>query len=79
MWTGGTLYKETIIEVAEARPRASVAITCNDLNDVAKIVPADRIKSKNEHRVPLSERALEITATAAANEEEFVFPGGRWR
>lgn len=41
-------------------------------------VPAVRMKAKRVHRVPLSERALEILSTmAAARQGEFIFPGQR--
>lgn len=48
------------------------------------IIPAGRIKSGREHRVPLSDRAMEILASVKAEQEttedglgEFVFPGRR--
>jgi integrase len=40
-------------------------------------IPAERMKAGKEHRVPLSERARELIATAAEADNEFVFPGGR--
>ena len=40
-------------------------------------VPAERMKSGKEHRVPLSDRALELIPTEAAVVDDFVFPGGR--
>jgi integrase len=40
-------------------------------------VPAERMKAGKEHRVPLSARALELTATAVEADINFVFPGGR--
>ena len=43
-------------------------------------VPADRTKMGREHRVPLSEPALEILRTlgaSATSREAFIFPGGR--
>lgn len=40
-------------------------------------VPADRMKSGKEHRVPLSDRALENIPTEAVDGGDFVFPGGR--
>jgi integrase len=40
------------------------------------IVPAERMKAGREHRVPLSERAVEILRTTATT-DEFVFPGAR--
>lgn len=48
------------------------------------IIPADRIKSGREHRIPLSNRAIEILTTIKSTQErefgevcEFVFPGRR--
>jgi integrase len=40
------------------------------------IIPGSRMKSGREHRVPLSDRALEILSTMPS-EGEFVFPGRR--
>jgi len=40
-------------------------------------VPAGRMKSGKEHRVPLSDRAVEIIDATAVNDEDLVFPGGR--
>ena len=39
-------------------------------------IPGDRMKSRREHRVPLSARALEILSMLP-REDEFVFPGAR--
>lgn len=46
-----------------------------DLNSACWTIPADRIKSKKEHRVPLSPRCLEILGEAATLGGDFVFPG----
>jgi len=41
-------------------------------------VPADRMKAKKEHRVPLSDRALGIVKSMGGNsKQDYVFPGGR--
>jgi integrase len=40
------------------------------------VVPADRMKAKREHRVPLSNRAIEIL-TNLLREDDFLFPGER--
>lgn len=41
-------------------------------------IPANRIKARREHRVPLSPPAIAIlTALAKIRESEFVFPGGK--
>jgi integrase len=39
------------------------------------IVPPERMKADKEHRVPLSDRVLELIATES--DGDFVFPGGR--
>jgi integrase len=64
-----------------ARTSEAIAARRSEINAGKKLwtVPADRMKADKEHRVPLSDRALEITTAAAANEEDFIFPGGRWR
>jgi integrase len=40
-------------------------------------VPAERMKSGKEHRVPLCDCALELIPTENVCDEDFVFPGGR--
>lgn len=40
------------------------------------IIPPKRMKAKREHRVPLSERAVEMLRSPP-REAEFVFPGSR--
>jgi integrase len=64
-----------------ARTNEAIAARRSEINAGKKLwtVPADRMKADKEHRVPLSDRALEITAAVAADEEDFIFPGGRWR
>ncbi|RVG23657.1 tyrosine-type recombinase/integrase [Sinorhizobium meliloti] len=41
------------------------------------IIPADRMKAKREHRVPLTDRAAEILTEAAtiSDNSQFIFPG----
>ena len=47
-----------------------------DLDGAAWTIPADRMKADNGHRVPLSERALEILRDIQARREgDLVFPG----
>lgn len=49
-----------------------------DLDTMVWTVPAERMKSGREHRVPLSDRALAIVLAARdMTVSEFVFPGGR--
>ena len=49
-----------------------------DLATAVWTVPAERMKGRREHRVPLSDRALEILATMApVRRGELVFPGIR--
>lgn len=47
-----------------------------DLAEKIWTIPAERMKAKKEHRVPLTGRALE-TLKALPREGDFVFPGGR--
>jgi integrase len=62
-----------------ARTSEAIGAQRSEVNAREKLwsVPADRMKADKEHRVPLSDRALEITAAAAEDEEDFIFPGGR--
>jgi integrase len=51
-----------------------------DLEKKVWTVPGDRMKAGNEHRVPLSGRALTIIEKMKGeqvNDHPFVFPGGR--
>ena len=50
-----------------------------DLDRATWTVPAERMKAKREHRVPLSKRALEVLAAAAelSDGSGLVFPGLR--
>src|SRR5262245_15720421 len=53
-----------------------------DLLDKTWTVPAERMKARREHRVPLSARALAILAEMQAHragDDAFVFPGGKTR
>ncbi len=47
-----------------------------DMEDGLWVIPGDRMKSGREHRVPLTERALEIL-TEFIGVESFVFMGGK--
>jgi integrase len=49
-----------------------------DLDKAVWIIPAGRMKSQREHRVALSNRAVEILRELASEEagQEYVFPGG---
>ena len=40
-------------------------------------IPAERMKAGKQHRVPLSDRALEISLTKSPGAEDYIFPGGR--
>ena len=47
-----------------------------DLHAAVWTVPAERMKAREEHRVPLSQAALDVLATVAAvRTSDFVFPG----
>jgi integrase len=48
-----------------------------DLTNATWTIPAERMKAKKEHRVPLSPRALEIVREAIKLKGEYVFPGKR--
>ena len=47
-----------------------------DFDSLVWTVPAERMKSSKEHRVPLSKRAVEILQTMMASKQnEYIFPG----
>ena len=50
-----------------------------DLDARLWTVPAERMKSQREHRVPLSRRALDLLAQAGAQQSELVFPSATGR
>jgi integrase len=57
-------------EVIKARPI--------EISDNVWIIPANRMKARREHRVPLSARALELIKSMAVEYPgEFLFPGGK--
>jgi integrase len=62
-----------------ARTSEAIGARRSEVNAREKLwtVPADRMKADKEHRVPLSDRALDITVAAGSDEEDFLFPGGR--
>ncbi len=62
-----------------ARTGETIGARRSEFNPREKLwtVPAERMKASKEHRVPLSDRALELIATQASAEDAFVFPGGR--
>lgn len=51
-----------------------------DLEKALWVIPADRMKAGVEHRVPLTQRAVEIVRdlmTTESNPDSYVFPGGK--
>ena len=50
-----------------------------DLDEALWVVPKERMKAQREHRVPLSDRAVEIIKQMRATfpDSQFVFPGAR--
>ena len=49
-----------------------------DLNRTTWTIPAARMKAQREHRVPLSDRAIQIVEQMQeAKHSDYVFPGGR--
>ncbi len=61
-----------------ARTGEVVAAKWDEVNfdSLVWTVPAERMKSSKEHRVPLSKRAVEILQTMmAAKQNEYIFPG----
>jgi integrase len=46
-----------------------------DLDKATWTIPAERMKARREHRVPLSKAALAILKRAKGKHDEFIFPG----
>jgi integrase len=66
----------TILTAARTGEAVGAAWKEIDLSGKVWTVPAERMKGGREHRVPLSDRAIEILETLP-REGEFVFPGGK--
>jgi integrase len=65
-----------------ARTNETIVATENEIKVAEKLwtVPAERMKAKKEHRVPLSARALAILKEAQSegqSDGDFIFPGGK--
>ena len=63
-----------------ARTNEAIGARWDEIDIKGKVwtIPADRMKSGRSHRVPLSERAVEIlSSTPQLNGGAFVFPGGK--
>ena len=46
-----------------------------DLDEKLWVIPAERMKAKKEHRVPLTDEVLEILIKVQGLDETYVFPG----
>lgn len=66
----------TILTVARTNEVIGATWSEIDLDQAVWTIPAERMKAKKEHRIPLSARALEILrAMNEVQESDFVFPG----
>ena len=68
------------ITLTAARVSEAAAATWPEIDFVARVwtVPADRIKGRLEHRVPLSAAAIAVLKQQAAiRQSDYVFPGAR--
>lgn len=84
LWTGPTNITRVLLEfviLTAARSGEARAMRWDEVDLEAKVwtVPATRMKAKVAHRVPLSERAVEILADQSQKnpEAELVFPAPR--
>ena len=48
-----------------------------DLKESIWVVPAARMKSGRDHRVPLSSTAIAVLKRMASSKDDYVFPGRR--
>lgn len=77
---GARAFEFAILTVARTGEAIGACWPEIDLKNKLWIIPAERMKAEREHRVPLSDRALEILADMAAvqtADNGFVFPGGK--
>ncbi len=65
----------TILTVA--RTNETIGGIWPEIDDLGWIVPAERMKNKKDHRVPLGDRALEILAEMRSMGRPYLFPGAQ--
>lgn len=58
-----------------ARTGETIGAMWSEIKDDVWIIPAERMKAKREHRVPLTARVVEILATTRQRGSEWCFPG----
>lgn len=67
----------TILTAARTNEAINAKSEEFDLENATWTIPATRMKGKREHRVPLSDRAVEIVRDMLALKSDWVFPGAR--
>lgn len=67
----------TILTAARTNEAISAKPCEFDLDNGIWTVPANRMKAKKEHRVPMSPRVVEIVREMLAHEGEYLFPGAK--
>jgi integrase len=78
--TAARLLEFTVLTAARSDEAASMTWDEVDLDEKVWAVPESRMKARKPHRVPLSDRAIEILRRQYAERDErnpFVFPGTR--
>lgn len=74
--TGARALEFTILTAARSGESRNATWAEFDIEEKLWVVPAERMKAKREHRVPLSERAMEIILAMKQTElSDMVFPG----
>jgi integrase len=72
----GTARMLEFLILTTARPGEALGMRWSEVEGNVWKVPGERMKGSKEHRVPLSERAVELLANLP-REGEYVFPGDR--
>jgi len=74
-WSVASLALRFLILTA-ARTGEVIGATWSEIDEEKKVwtIPAERMKSRRPHRVPLSETALEVIKAAKGKHSQFVFP-----
>ncbi|MDZ5448610.1 tyrosine-type recombinase/integrase [Labrys sp. ZIDIC5] len=67
----------TILTAARTGEIINARLSEFDIEKAIWIIPAERMKAKREHRVPLSPRAVEIVETLRLQKSEWLLPGSQ--
>jgi integrase len=73
--TAALAFKFLILTAARTSEVLNAQWSEIDLASASWTIPAERMKARREHRVPLSQAAMEVLHQATGQHRQFVFPG----